>query len=51
MARRCETSAALGDPPYDEDALLANARALAAMGVDTVKLAVDAPTLDRLAIR
>jgi (5-formylfuran-3-yl)methyl phosphate synthase len=49
VARQCETSAALGDPPYDEDALLANARALAAMGVDTVKLAVDAPTLDRLA--
>ena len=48
VARRCETSAALGDPPYDEDALLAGARALAAMGVDTVKLAVDASTLDRL---
>jgi (5-formylfuran-3-yl)methyl phosphate synthase len=48
VARRSETSAALGDPPYDEDALLAGARALAAMGVDYVKLAVDAPTLDRL---
>ena len=48
VAGRCETSAALGDPPYDEDALLAAARALAAAGVDTVKLAVDAPTLDRL---
>ncbi|MFZ0605922.1 MAG: (5-formylfuran-3-yl)methyl phosphate synthase [Roseiarcus sp.] len=48
IARRSETSAALGDPPYDEDALLAGARALAAMGVDYVKLAVDAPTLDRL---
>ena len=48
IARQSETSAALGDPPYDEDALLAGARALAAMGVDYVKLAVDAPTLDRL---
>ncbi len=48
IARRSETSAALGDPPYDEDALFAGARALAAMGVDYVKLAVDAPTLDRL---
>ncbi len=48
IARRSETSAALGDPPYDEDALLAGARALAAMGVDYVKLAVDAPTLNRL---
>ncbi len=48
IARRSETSAALGDPPYDEGALLAGARALAAMGVDYLKLAVDAPTLDRL---
>ncbi len=48
IARRSETSAALGDPPYDEDALLAGARALAATGVDYVKLAVDAPALDRL---
>ena len=48
VAGRSETSAALGDPPYDEDALLEAARALAAMGVDYVKLAVDAPTLDRL---
>jgi (5-formylfuran-3-yl)methyl phosphate synthase len=48
VAGRCEMSAALGDPPYDEDALLAAARAFAAIGVDTVKLAVDAPTLDRL---
>jgi (5-formylfuran-3-yl)methyl phosphate synthase len=48
VGRRSETSAALGDPPYDEGALLAAARALAAMGVDYVKLAVDAPTLDRL---
>ena len=48
VARRSETSAALGDPPYDEEALLADARALAAMGVDYVKLAIDAPTLNRL---
>ena len=48
IARRSETSAALGDPPYDEEALLAGARALAATGVDYVKLAVDAPALDRL---
>jgi (5-formylfuran-3-yl)methyl phosphate synthase len=47
-ARRRETSAALGDPPYDEEELLAGARALAAMGVDYVKLAVDASTLHRL---
>ncbi len=48
VARRSETSAALGDPPYDEEMLPAGARALAAMGVDYVKLAVDAPMLDRL---
>jgi (5-formylfuran-3-yl)methyl phosphate synthase len=48
VAGRSETSAALGDPPYKEEALLENARALAAMGVDYLKLAVDAPTLDRL---
>jgi (5-formylfuran-3-yl)methyl phosphate synthase len=48
VAGRSETSAALGDPPYDEETLLAAARALAAMGVNYVKLAVDAPTLHRL---
>jgi dihydroneopterin aldolase len=48
VAGRTETSAALGDPPYDEEALLAGARALAAMGVDYVKLAVDGSTLHRL---
>jgi dihydroneopterin aldolase len=48
VAGRSETSAALGDPPYNEQALLEGSRALAAMGVDAVKLAVDAPTLDRL---
>ncbi len=48
VAGRIETSAALGDPPYDQETLLADARALAAMGVNYVKLAVDAPTLQRL---
>jgi (5-formylfuran-3-yl)methyl phosphate synthase len=48
VAGRSETSVALGDPPYDEETLLAGARALAAMGVNYVKLAVDAPTLHRL---
>ena len=48
VAGRCETSATLGDPPYDEDALLAAGRRLAAIGVDYLKLAVEAPTLDRL---
>ncbi len=48
IARRRETSAALGDPPYDEAQLLAGARAVAALGVDYVKLAVDGSTLDRL---
>jgi FolB domain-containing protein len=48
VAGRSETSAALGDPPYEEEALLAGVRALAAMGVNYVKLAVDAPTLHRL---
>lgn len=47
VAGRTETSAALGDPPYAEGALIAAARALAALGVDYVKLAVDAPALDR----
>jgi dihydroneopterin aldolase len=46
LARRCETSAALGDPPYDRSSLLARARALAAMGVDFLKLAVDRQTID-----
>jgi (5-formylfuran-3-yl)methyl phosphate synthase len=48
IAGQSETSAALGDPPYDEDALLVGAQALATMGVGYVKLAVDAPTLHRL---
>jgi (5-formylfuran-3-yl)methyl phosphate synthase len=48
VAGQSETSAALGDPPYDEETLLAGAQALATMGVGYVKLAVDAPTLHRL---
>ncbi len=48
VARRRETSATLGDPPYNEEALLAHARALAAMGVDYLKLSVDRPTLESL---
>jgi (5-formylfuran-3-yl)methyl phosphate synthase len=48
VAGRCEISAALGDPPYEEAALLANVRAIAAEDVNYVKLAVDGPTLDRL---
>ena len=48
VARRCETSATLGDPPYREEALLARARGLAAIGVDYFKLAIDGPTLERL---
>jgi (5-formylfuran-3-yl)methyl phosphate synthase len=48
VARRCETSAALGDPPYEKEALLADARAVEALGVDYIKLAVDFPMLDRL---
>ena len=48
VARRCEVSATLGDPPYREKALRARARTLAAMGVDYLKLAVDGPTLEGL---
>jgi (5-formylfuran-3-yl)methyl phosphate synthase len=48
VARRRETSATLGDPPYQEEALVARARALATIGVDYVKLAVNGSTLERL---
>jgi (5-formylfuran-3-yl)methyl phosphate synthase len=48
VARRCETSATLGDPPYDEAELLSRARGLVAAGVDTLKLAVDRTTLAQL---
>ena len=47
IARRHETSATLGDPPYDEAALLARARALTAMGVDYLKLGIDGRTIER----
>jgi len=48
VAARAETSATLGDPPYEEAALLGRARALAAAGVGTLKLAVDVHVLSRL---
>jgi len=48
ISRRTETSATLGDPPYPEDALLARARALATIGVDYLKLAIDVSTLKAL---
>jgi dihydroneopterin aldolase len=48
VAGRSETSAALGDPPYVVEALLEAARALAVIGVDYIRLVIDAPTLDRL---
>ena len=48
VARRCETSATLGDPPYLEQALLTRARGLAAIGVDYLKLAVDGSSLRSL---
>jgi dihydroneopterin aldolase len=47
LARRRETSATLGDPPYEEAALIARAQALAGLGVDTLKLAVDRGMLKR----
>ncbi len=47
VAGRQETSAALGDPPYDEAGLLERARALTAMGVNYLKLAVDRRTIER----
>lgn len=49
VSRRGETSATLGDPPYSEEAVLTRARALAATGVDYLKLAADRPMLNRLA--
>ena len=42
------TSATLGDPPYQPEDLVARARAFAALGVDTLKLALDLPALERL---
>ena len=49
VSGRRETSATLGDPPYQEEALLARARALAAMGVNYIKLAVNGSTVEGLA--
>ena len=46
--RRCRVGAALGAPPYEADGLAKHVRALIAAGVDAVKLAIDAPSLDRL---
>lgn len=48
VSGRRETSATLGDPPYPEEAVLARARTLAAIGVDYLKLAVDGAVLKRL---
>jgi (5-formylfuran-3-yl)methyl phosphate synthase len=46
--RRRRVGAALGEPPYEADALAKRVRALIAAGVDAVKLAIDSPSLDRL---
>ena len=48
VSGRRETSATLGDPPYSEEAVLARARTLAAIGVDYLKLAVDGAVLKHL---
>jgi (5-formylfuran-3-yl)methyl phosphate synthase len=48
IAGRRETSATLGDPPYEGAVLFDRARAMAAAGVDALKLAVDAETVERL---
>ncbi len=42
-------SATLGDPPYEPEPLAARARALAGLGVETLKLALDRASLERLA--
>lgn len=47
VARRLETSATLGDPPYDEAAAFARAQALTAMGVDYLKLGIDGSMIER----
>jgi dihydroneopterin aldolase len=48
VAGRAETSTTLVDPPHDATSLTALASRFRAMGVDTLKLAVDAPMLDAL---
>lgn len=45
---RAETSATLGDPPYEAASLAALARGFRASGVDMLKLAVDGPSLTAL---
>jgi len=49
VARRAQTSATLGDPPYDAASLTERSRRFRAAGVDMLKLAVDGPMLDALA--
>lgn len=48
VAGRAETSATLGDPPYDAASLTARARRLREAGVDMLRLAVDGAMLDAL---
>jgi dihydroneopterin aldolase len=45
---RAQTSATLGDPPYEADSLTALARAFRGAGVEMLKLAIDGPALERL---
>lgn len=47
IARRRQTSATLGDPPYAPDELISRARALTDAGIDNLKLAVDAQMLEQ----
>ena len=49
VAQRAQTSATLGDPPYEAASLTARARSFRAAGVDMLKLAVDGAMLDALA--
>ncbi len=48
IGRRLRVSAAIGDPPYEPETLVARAHALAKAGVDIVRLGADAGSLDRL---
>jgi dihydroneopterin aldolase len=48
IGQRRRVSAALGPPPYDPEALMAQARALRKAGVDWIRFAADAGSLDRL---
>jgi dihydroneopterin aldolase len=48
VACRRRINAALGEPPYEADSLAKRVRALAAAGVEAVKLAIDDRSLDRL---